>query len=82
MRVLVAGGSIGGLTTALLLRDLGYEVSIFERSSAALEFRRDAGRRSGLEVRAGSEGMIRTPMQANGSTWLTTGVVTAGRMDP
>lgn len=35
----MAGGSIGGLTTALLLRDLGYEVSIFERSSAALEAR-------------------------------------------
>ena len=38
-RVLVAGGSIGGLTTALLLRDLGYDVEVFERSSAALEER-------------------------------------------
>lgn len=38
-RVLIAGGSIGGLTTALLLRDLGYEVDVFERSTAALQER-------------------------------------------
>jgi 2,6-dihydroxypyridine 3-monooxygenase len=38
-RVLVAGGSIGGLTAAALLRDLGCEVDVFERSGAALEDR-------------------------------------------
>lgn len=38
-RVLVAGGSIGGLTAGLLLRDLGCDVHVFERSSAALEER-------------------------------------------
>ncbi|MGH8915210.1 MAG: monooxygenase [Acidimicrobiia bacterium] len=38
-RVLVAGGSIGGLTAAVLLRDLGCEVDVFERSTAALEDR-------------------------------------------
>lgn len=38
-KVLVAGGSIGGLTTAVLLRDLGYDVHIYERSSAALQER-------------------------------------------
>jgi 2,6-dihydroxypyridine 3-monooxygenase len=38
-RVLVAGGSIGGLTAAVLLRDLGCEVDVFERSQAALEDR-------------------------------------------
>jgi 2,6-dihydroxypyridine 3-monooxygenase len=38
-RVLVAGGSIGGLTAALLLRDLGCEVDVFERSHSALEDR-------------------------------------------
>ncbi len=38
-RVLVAGGSIGGLTTALLLRDLGYDVDVYERSGAALQER-------------------------------------------
>jgi 2,6-dihydroxypyridine 3-monooxygenase len=38
-RILIAGGSIGGLTTGVLLRDLGYEVDIFERSSSALQDR-------------------------------------------
>jgi 2,6-dihydroxypyridine 3-monooxygenase len=38
-RVLIAGGSIGGLTAAVLLRDLGCEVDVYERSSAALEDR-------------------------------------------
>jgi 2,6-dihydroxypyridine 3-monooxygenase len=38
-RVAVAGGSIGGLTTALLLRDAGHEVTVFERSSKELEQR-------------------------------------------
>ncbi len=38
-RVLVAGGSIGGLTAAVLLRDLGCEVDVYERSPAALEDR-------------------------------------------
>jgi len=38
-RVVVAGGSIGGLTTAVLLRDLGYTVDVYERSSAALQER-------------------------------------------
>ncbi|MFE9445085.1 FAD-dependent monooxygenase [Streptomyces sp. NPDC006602] len=32
-RVVVVGGSIGGLTTALLLRDLGWDVDVFERST-------------------------------------------------
>lgn len=44
-RVLVAGGSIGGLTAGLVLRDLGCEVDIFERSRAALE-----GRGAGIVV--------------------------------
>jgi len=34
--VAIAGGSIGGLTTALLLRDLGCEVDVYERSEAVL----------------------------------------------
>jgi 2,6-dihydroxypyridine 3-monooxygenase len=36
LRVAVAGGSMGGLTTALLLRDVGHDVAVFERSTAAL----------------------------------------------
>lgn len=38
-RVIVAGGSIGGLTTALLLHDLGLDVEVFERADAALQSR-------------------------------------------
>jgi 2,6-dihydroxypyridine 3-monooxygenase len=37
--VAVVGGSLGGLTTALVLRDAGCEVTVFERSSSALEAR-------------------------------------------
>jgi 2,6-dihydroxypyridine 3-monooxygenase len=38
-RVAVAGGSIGGLTTACLLRDAGHDVTVFERSTKELEQR-------------------------------------------
>jgi 2,6-dihydroxypyridine 3-monooxygenase len=38
-RVGVVGGSLGGLTAALLCRDLGCEVDVFERSAAPLESR-------------------------------------------
>lgn len=36
LRVAVVGGSMGGLNTALLLRDLGHDVDVFERSPAEL----------------------------------------------
>ena len=38
-RVVVTGGSLGGLTAALVLRDAGCDVTVFERSSAALQAR-------------------------------------------
>jgi 2,6-dihydroxypyridine 3-monooxygenase len=38
-RVCIAGGSVGGLTTALVLRDAGCDVQVFERSSTALQAR-------------------------------------------
>jgi 2,6-dihydroxypyridine 3-monooxygenase len=38
-RVGVVGGSLGGLTAALVLRDLGCEIDVFERSTAELENR-------------------------------------------
>ncbi|MGA7269510.1 MAG: FAD-dependent monooxygenase [Acidimicrobiia bacterium] len=38
-RVVIAGGSIGGLTTAALLRDLGCRVDVYERSPSPLEDR-------------------------------------------
>ncbi len=37
MRVLIAGGGLGGLTTALCLHQAGHEVSIFESAPALLE---------------------------------------------
>lgn len=40
---IVIGGSIGGLTTALLLRDLGFRVDVYERTATALD-----GRGSGI----------------------------------
>ncbi len=37
--VAVVGGSLGGLTAALLLRDAGCDVEVYERSSSALQAR-------------------------------------------
>jgi len=42
-RAVVIGGSIGGLTAALLLRDLGFTVEVYERSTTPL-----SGRGSGI----------------------------------
>ena len=36
IRVAIVGGSLGGLTTALVLRDIGCEVDVFERSPVEL----------------------------------------------
>jgi len=38
-RVAVVGGSLGGLTAALLLRELGLDVTVYERSGTELEQR-------------------------------------------
>jgi 2,6-dihydroxypyridine 3-monooxygenase len=38
-RVAIVGGSIGGLTAAVLLHELGHDVEVFERSSEALQSR-------------------------------------------
>ena len=45
LRVGVVGGSIGGLTAAVLLHEMGCDVQVFERSSAALR-----GRGAGIAV--------------------------------
>jgi 2,6-dihydroxypyridine 3-monooxygenase len=45
LRVAIAGGSIGGLTAAVLLRDLGCRVDVFERSASELQ-----GRGAGIVV--------------------------------
>jgi 2,6-dihydroxypyridine 3-monooxygenase len=39
LRVAIVGGSLGGLTAALVLRDAGCRVELLERSSAALDSR-------------------------------------------
>jgi 2,6-dihydroxypyridine 3-monooxygenase len=39
MRAIVIGGSLGGLTSALVLRDQGWDVDVLERSSNPLEGR-------------------------------------------
>ena len=49
-RVLVVGGSLGGLTAGLVLRDAGCDVTVYERSSAALE-----GRGAGIVLHPQSE---------------------------
>jgi 2,6-dihydroxypyridine 3-monooxygenase len=36
LRVAIVGGSMGGLTAALLLRDLGHDVDVFERAGGEL----------------------------------------------
>lgn len=38
-RAIVVGGSIGGLAAAVLLRDLGWQVEVYERSTEALRHR-------------------------------------------
>ena len=45
LRVGVVGGSIGGLTAGALLHEMGCDVHVFERSTAALE-----GRGAGIVV--------------------------------
>ncbi|CAN3131603.1 FAD-dependent monooxygenase [Mycobacterium sp. smrl_JER01] len=68
VRAVVVGGSIGGLTSALLLRGLGFDVDVFERTPTALDNRgggivlqpmtmkwfddRDARRIEGLSTRS------------------------------
>ena len=37
MRAVVVGGSLGGLTAALVLRDQGWDVDVLERSPNPLE---------------------------------------------
>ena len=44
-RALVVGGSLGGLTAALVLRDQGWDVDVLERSAVPLE-----GRGTGIVV--------------------------------
>ena len=55
-RAIVVGGSFGGLTAALLLREQGFEVDLFERTPALLDGRggrhRAPARHGALDRRA------------------------------
>lgn len=59
-RVAVVGGSLGGLTAALWLRDLGCPVEVFERSSSALQ-----ARGAGIAV---LDQTLRYPVERSGVT--------------
>ena len=56
--VAVVGGSLGGLTAALVLRDLGCEVTVYERSASTLQ-----ARGAGIAV---LEQTLRYPVQRQG----------------
>ncbi len=57
-RVAVVGGSLGGLTAALFLRDIGCDVQVYERSSAQLN-----GRGAGIAV---LDETLRYPVERQG----------------
>ena len=50
LHIAIAGGSIGGLTAAILLHEIGHDVHVYERSTSALE-----GRGAGIVVLPMSE---------------------------
>jgi 2,6-dihydroxypyridine 3-monooxygenase len=54
-RVIVVGGSLGGLNAALFLRDAGCEVAVYERSNAPLE-----GRGAGIVLHPASVRYMRS----------------------
>jgi 2,6-dihydroxypyridine 3-monooxygenase len=66
----VVGGSIGGLTAALLLRDAGWEVDVFERSAAVLQ-----GRGGGIVLHPAT---IRYLVEQAGATPAELGVAVSG----
>jgi 2-polyprenyl-6-methoxyphenol hydroxylase-like FAD-dependent oxidoreductase len=71
-KAVVIGGSIGGLTTAALLRRAGWEVEVFERSPSDL-----SGRGGGLVLQGD---MLRALHQADIGWHGTPGVTTVDRI--
>src|ERR1700694_319952 len=53
-KVVVIGGSLGGLFNAIALRELGYDVSVFEKSSGLM---RDRG--AGIVLQSGVTDLFR-----------------------
>jgi 2,6-dihydroxypyridine 3-monooxygenase len=68
-RAVVVGGSFGGLTAALLLREAGWDVDVFERSAAVLE-----GRGGGIVLHPAT---IRYPVERGGAAPADLGVSVA-----
>ncbi len=56
----VIGGSIGGLTAALLLRDLGFSVDVYERTPTALDGREAASCCNRIPCAGSASAAIRT----------------------
>lgn len=68
VRALVIGGSIGGLTQGLLLRDLGFDVTVFERTPRLLTDRGGGIVLQPDTVRWFGERSERTPEDVSSST--------------
>jgi 2,6-dihydroxypyridine 3-monooxygenase len=62
-RVVVVGGSLGGLTAALVLRDAGATVDVYERSPAPLH---DLG--AGIVLYPAT---VRNPLRHGCAIWTT-----------
>ena len=50
-KVVVVGGSLGGLFDAIALRSLGYEVDVYEKSSGLMQDRGAGIDRAGRQTR-------------------------------
>ncbi len=58
LKIVIAGGSLGGLFAAALLHTAGHEVTVFERSTHGLE-----GRGAGLVGQSGCRRRLRQRSQ-------------------
>ena len=68
----VVGRSIGGLTAALVLRDLGCEVDVFERSGTALEARGAGIGLHPMTTRAPRHAAVATAVRERGAGYEAT----------
>lgn len=70
-RAVVVGGSLGGVTAALVLRDTGWNVDVFERNSQRLD-----GRGAGIVLQPDTlrwfeySGTVRVEEMSTSSSWL------------
>jgi len=77
LRVLVAGGGIGGLVLALAAKHRGYEVKVFEKDLSAV---RGEGRHRGpIQLLSGALAVLETIDQSVARQIMEAGCVTANR---